>query len=110
MPAELSEQERLIIAEGEQVKMMSMHAGWHRTREVMRQWEEDALLDLQECVSSDEKVRSNLTIRYQERIKFTRMVDGWIKSVIEKRKDVLREIAEQNGMTALEAFEAAENL
>lgn len=110
MPAELSEAERIIIAEGEQVKMMSMHSGWHRTREVIRQWEEDALMAMEECLSSDDRVKSTLHTRWQERKLFARMIDGWIQSVINKRKEVLREIAEQNGMTAVEAFEAAENL
>lgn len=106
----LTPQERETLAIAQEMHTLSLHNGWRRMRGVLKQWEAEALNSMAQCASSDDKVRSNLQLRWDERRKLNLMIDVYLGGVLETRKALLREIAEQNGNSPEEAFEIAETL
>jgi hypothetical protein len=106
----LTPQERETLAIAQEMHTLSLHNGWRRMRLVLKQWEDEALHSMAECLSSDPLVRSNMQLRWDERRKTNNMIDVYLASVLEQRKALLREIAEQRGNSPQEAFEIAEQL
>lgn len=104
----LSDEEKTIISEAEQLRATRSTAGWGNIRNVMGMYVQEALKDMEGAeLSSNDRVRSNLQLRYTTRKDFVQMVDNYLSRVEEMRKETLREIAQANGYSPTEAFDFA---
>lgn len=106
----LNEQERETLIVAQEMHTLSLHGGWKRLRGILKQWEDEALRSMEESLSSDDKVRSLLMARWEERRRTNRMLDVYLLDVSEQRKALLREIAESKGNSPQEAFEMTEKI
>lgn len=105
----LNEDERELISLAEQLKGMQASYAFRKLREIMRMYEEEALKDMAENLSSDVTLRSNLQIRWQERKSMNAMVDNYLADIESTRKQLLRDIAQSAGATPIQAYEFGEN-
>lgn len=106
----LTPQERETLAIAQEMHTLALHGGWRRLRGVLKQWEDEALRDMGESLSSNDAVRSRLMLRWEERRRTNQMLDVYLADVSEQRKSLLREIAESKGNSPEEAFQIAESL
>ena len=107
---EPTEQEKRILAEAGALKLLMNSHGWKLLRDVMKQWESEGLNAMSECRSSDDRIRVRFQDKWEERKNFNKMVDTYFERVLEARLEILRSIAEQNGASAVDAFNLTENL
>lgn len=104
----LSDAEKTILTVAEQLRSMQAQPGFKQLREIMGEYVKEGLRTMEGCISSDDRLRSNLQVRWQARKDFVNMIDTYLADVEERRKETLRAIAESNGMSPTEAFDFAQ--
>lgn len=108
MPVSLSKEELEVISLAEQFKGMQQSYAYQKLREIASAYVDEALKDMRGNLSSDDRLRSNLQLRWDVRRDFLEMLDTYLADIESQRKSILREIGQEAGMTPIQAFEFGE--
>lgn len=91
--------EREILQLARQLEGLKRNPAWETLLAALEKYRDSALDDIRGCRSSNDKLRSHLLYRWEERDKFLRFIHGYIENIAQARLEVIRAIAEANGST-----------
>lgn len=102
---QFSKEEIEVIRMAEEFRASTSAPFWKHVRARMVNHVDDAAAKLEGCAYATSEVKLGLLSAWQQRKAMLDVVDGYIASVIEARKALLEEMAQQNGIDSPEAIE-----